>query len=308
MKKLQSWLGVLLVAQLILAGGLFWNANLAHADNQPQPLLSFSDDQVNKAIISADGDRVTLNKVDDQWQLADSSLPIDQSKWQQLLERLQNLETGWPVANSQSSQQRFEVADDQFQRHVELFNADKKLADLYLGTSPGFREVHVRRADDNNIYNATLATHEFPVDDKSWLNRQLLAVKDIKTISRSDYKLEKTDSGWQLDNDTQQNIAVNEDKAKALENALQNLSILDIAKDEQAQNATEVSVISDNQQWSYKFLKQDDKYFVSRNDLNTVFTISKETYNSIIDIDEPQLAASPQQDEADKTASDSDQG
>ena len=298
MKKIQTWLAGLLVVQIALAGGLLWNSQQGQSSHQAQPLLSFDSGQVDRAVITGEDKNITLKKVSGEWQLADNSLPADTQKVVDELNKLQQLKAGWPVASTQSSHERFEVSDDTFQRHVELYQGDNKVAELYLGSSPGFRQINIRRPGDDNVYNATLATYEFPLDDQGWLDRSLLAVKDISTIKGSDYTLKKADKNWQLlTADGQSTEQVDKDKAETLAKALDELKVLSVVADKKEvpdQPATEITVNSGDKNWNYHFSQRNDNYYVSRSDLDAVFKISKPTFESIVDVKEPQLAGSSQ--------------
>ncbi|AJQ97262.1 DUF4340 domain-containing protein [Gynuella sunshinyii] len=294
MKKFQTWLAGLLVVQIALAGGLFWNSQNRHSGNQPQPLLSFQSKEIDKAVISGEDKNVTLKKVSGEWQLADNALPADSQKVIEQLSKLEQLKTGWPVATSKSSHERFEVAKDKFQRHIELFKGDQKVAELYLGSSPGFKQINIRRPDDDKVYSATMASYEFPVDDEGWLDRSLLAASDISDIKGSDYALSKKDKQWQLtETDGQNTEPADHQKAEDLATALSNLKVLSILenKDEAPdQPATELTVSSGDKQWVYRFSQRNDNYYVSRDDRDAVFKISKPIYDSIVEVKEPQLA------------------
>ncbi|WP_428240189.1 DUF4340 domain-containing protein [Gynuella sp.] len=294
MKKFQTWLAALLVVQIALAGGLFWNSQNRHSGNQPQQLLSFQSKEIDKAVISGEDKNVTLKKASGEWQLADNSLPADSQKIIEQLSKLEKLKTGWPVATTKSSHERFEVAKDKFQRHIELFKGDQKVAELYLGSSPGFKQINIRRPDDDKVYSAALTSYEFPVDDEGWLDRSLLAASDVSGIKGSDYALTKKDKQWQLtEKDGQSTEPADSQKANDLATALSNLKVLSILqnKDEAPDQPTaELTVSSGDTQWVYRFSQRNDNYYVSRNDRDAVFKISKPIYDSIVDVKEPQLA------------------
>ena len=309
MKKIQTWLAGLLVVQIALAGGLLWNSQRGQSSNQAQPLLSFDTGQVDRAVITGEDKNVTIKKVSGDWQLADNSLPADTQKVIDQLNKLEQIKTGWPVASTKSSHERFEVADDKFQRHIELYQGDKKVAELYLGSSPGFRQVNVRRPGDDNVYSATLSAYEFPVEDQGWLDRSLLAAKDINTIKGADYTLKKADKDWQLlTGDGQTSEQTDKDKADALVKALDDLKVLSLVEDKKEapeQPTSEITVSSGSNNWTYKFSQRNDSYYVSRSDHDAVFKVSKPTFESIVDVKETQLAGTSQsKDDSSSTGSD----
>ncbi|NHN38414.1 DUF4340 domain-containing protein [Pseudomaricurvus alcaniphilus] len=176
MNKLTSWLGGLLALQLVLAAGLFWGDGAGQSEAIGQPLLGFEQAQIDKVVIGAGEEEVTLQRQDGQWRLpGQSDLPVDSGKLQPLLEQLHGLQSGWPVATSASSHQRFEVSEDTHQRRIRLFRDGQLVVDLYLGTSPGFKKVHGRRAADTEVYALPLNSFDFPTSADNWLDKTLQA-------------------------------------------------------------------------------------------------------------------------------------
>jgi hypothetical protein len=88
----------------------------------------------------------------------------------------------WPVATSESSQARFEVTADAFQRRVNFGGISGELAVLYIGSSPGFRRVHARRDGADAVYSIDFGVHELPADRSEWLNKQLFRTEGISRV------------------------------------------------------------------------------------------------------------------------------
>jgi hypothetical protein len=105
------------------------------------------------------------------------------------------------VATSPAAAKRFKVADDLFERHVVLKEGDRVVGDFFAGTSPGFRRIHARRADRQEIVAVALSTFELPTATDQWLDKNVLKIKedDITAISFPDFTLRKIDKNWQLD-------------------------------------------------------------------------------------------------------------
>jgi len=136
-------LTVLLIGQLLL--WLFLqSSDTPKIDEQPALLdaAALGGSGVNLQITDAEGNQATLEKLDEGWQLT-SGLPADATKVDLLLARLSNLALGWPASTNADSHERFEVADDNFQRKLTLTN-DGGESTLYFGTSPGYQQVHAR--------------------------------------------------------------------------------------------------------------------------------------------------------------------
>jgi hypothetical protein len=192
---------MLLASQLvIIVIAVAWQTRTS--DDVVGPLFQFDrTGEVDRiTVTSGERDVVTLVKAKSGWQLPDhGGLPADPDKLTTLLDKLGDAYASWPVATSASSAKRFEVGEDNFQRRIEVSADDENLVDLYTGTSPGFRKVHARRADDDDIYAITFANYEAPALADEWLDKTLLQVEgEISAISGNDWRLEKDDAGWQL--------------------------------------------------------------------------------------------------------------
>lgn len=161
----------------------------------PAPFLEFDRNAVDALTVAGEAGEVSLVKKDDAWQLPDS-LPADSAKVDGVLEKLADA-GGWPVATSASVQERFEVAEDNHQRHLTLSAGDDIVADVYLGTSPGYRKAHARRVDDDDIYAITFSNYEAEAKASHWLDKSLLRPEGALTGIRYDgaFALTKSDEG-----------------------------------------------------------------------------------------------------------------
>ncbi|MDH3378066.1 MAG: DUF4340 domain-containing protein [Gammaproteobacteria bacterium] len=318
MFRKQFWLGSLLALQLVLAAGLFWNDINTAQSKVAQVLLNFEQKQIGRVVISDSNHTVTLNKSGEEWVLPDSyQLPADEIKLAALLDKLADLQADWPVATSSSAQARFEVADNQFQRRVRLYQGDGLLGDLFVGTSPGFRKVHARRSGDDAIYAVVLNGYELPADDNEWLDKTLLSASGVTAIKSDEYSLKKDDGKWQFENSDKsvdannEALELNEGKASQLAAALTSLRVQGLAKnfdeilsaDESSRKALDVIGTSS---WRYELLEQDGKYYVRRNDLDKLFTLSKFDYEQITGTGLAQLAKQPNAENSEPDTKESD--
>ncbi|TQV86254.1 DUF4340 domain-containing protein [Exilibacterium tricleocarpae] len=309
MTKLQSRLGGLLVLQLVLAAGLFWNSQQQQQHDLQQPLLGFEKSQVDRIEIS-DGDAaVTLRKAGDQWQLPDlHQLPIDDNKLDDILTKLAALNSGWPVATTASGRERFEVAEDNFQRHLRLYQGEAAVASLYVGTSPGFRKVHVRRGQEDAIFAVELNSYELPAAGSDWLDKTLLGAGAVTSIKGPDYALNKTDSGWTFVETAPLAAGdapkLNIEKAEQLAAAMADLKVQAVVEAEPAGDAIALEVTGNNGNWTYRFIQADDNYYVGRSDKDMLFSISKIDYENITTVGMPQLALETQSTEGEADADD----
>ncbi|MFD1217345.1 DUF4340 domain-containing protein [Microbulbifer celer] len=288
MKKLQMTLSGVLALQLVLAAGLFWQStSRQQAQAQPTQLVQTQADALQRLEIAGDDNRVTLQKIDGQWQLPElHQLPVNSDKLASLLDKLTNLQSNWPVATSNSARERFEVAEDKFRKHLKLFAGEdnEPTLELYLGTSPGFRKVHVRRADDDAIYAVELNSFDLPSEADTWLDKSLLAAGDIQRIQGPDYQLEKGDDGWIFTaDDSDESPAVDPGKARELATALEKLRITKAVDEAPQAEETEIVVHTDTGERRYHFANADDKYYVRRDDRNQFFEISRYDFDRVMD-------------------------
>lgn len=176
MEKTVRLLAGLLVLQLLLALGLgTLGPELGEAE-AGGPLLAFDAAAVDRVTVADDeGARTVLARTEDGWVLPDAGdFPADRDKVEQLLERLAGLRLTVPVATSAGARERFRVAEDAHERRLVLEGDGETLAELYLGTSQGVRQVHARAGDGEAILAVELPTYEAPTDPDDWLDRTVL--------------------------------------------------------------------------------------------------------------------------------------
>ncbi|WP_066961178.1 DUF4340 domain-containing protein [Microbulbifer sp. Q7] len=288
MKNLQMALSGVLALQLVLAAGLFWeSSSRQQAQAQSTPLVQAETDALQRLEIVGEKESVTLVKQEDQWQLPGlHDLPVDRDKLDTLLEKLNALKGTWPIATSNSARERFEVAEDKFRKRLKLYTAegDDPALELFVGTSPGFRKVHVRRAGDDAIYAVELNSFDLPSTADNWLDKTLLAAGDLTRIQGPDYTLEKSEDGWAFAADNgEETPAVDPGKARELATALEKLRITKAVDEAPEVEATEFVVKAGNGERRYHFASADDKYYVRRDDRDQLFETAKYDFDRVMD-------------------------
>jgi hypothetical protein len=180
MNKTIRLLATLLGIQLLFALGLqFTGTNLAAtASNGNAPLITIDKDKVDHFTIEGpDAAKVILTKVEGNWQLPERhNFPADANKVKRLLGRLEGLKRGQPVTTTSGAHSRFKVTDDTFERRITLAAGGQTLARLYLGTSPGIRQVHARVDDQKPVYAVELETYDVPAAADGWEDKTLLEI------------------------------------------------------------------------------------------------------------------------------------
>ena len=289
MKNARSWLIALLVLQLALAGGLLLSRQQAGDEGTPQPLLPVAASAIDRIVVSDAGSQATVVRQDGAWVLSGSHLPASASKVADILQRLEQTATEWPVTTTRSSHKRFEVSEEAFQRRVQLFQGDRQVAEFYLGTSPGFRKVHLRRAAEDEVYAVTLNTFDLPAGEDAWLDHSLLAVTDPTRIVGPDYTLEESADGvWSLAGDEAAaetgNTPLDDEQARQLVSAFANLrvqSVADGVPDPETGKGISVEVETADGSYRYHFHQDEAGYYVRREDRATVFNLSQYDYDRI---------------------------
>lgn len=203
-----------LLAVLVLLG--------SSGTDTARPFLELDGGAVTGVTIGdPDGAVVTVTRTDDGWQI--DGLPANGDKIEEVIEALTSSAASWPVATSTSSQERFEVTEQSFQRRLGFEGAEGVLAEVFLGTSPGFRRVHARVAGDEAIYSIDFAVHRVPTGRDDWLDKKLLASESVRRITFPDGQVlsRGEDETWQLDGEP-----VDEEAADRLATRIEGLSVL----------------------------------------------------------------------------------
>ena len=178
----KTTLGALLAIQVVVVGVLL--AARSGGVEEPEPFLEFDADRVDSLTVSNDEGSVSVSKVDGNWRLP-NGVPAAGFKVDSVLEKLSNAAASWPVANTESTGERFEVTEQNHQRHLVARAGYDIVADIYLGTSPGYRKTHALRVGEDEIYAIGFSNYEAGVKAADWLERSLLRPKgEVATLRR----------------------------------------------------------------------------------------------------------------------------
>lgn len=269
-----------------------------------QKLVEFDRDVLDGIKIEdAEGNIAELKLIDDSW-VAGDDFPADSDRIDRLLDRLVGLEHGLAIASSSSAAKRFEVSEDAFQRRVELLDGDKTLGSIYLGTGAGARRSHVRLADENSIYTATIGTFELPAEISEWQDKTVLnldfdSVHSVEfeglKVSRVQHEEDESESDEETDSDapewTVESLADEEvfdyDGFESALRSLTSLRINEVSSSslEGLDLKGELTVGYADTSRVYKFYKseEDDAYTLSVSDYEELFEIASFTGARIVE-------------------------
>ncbi|MHA7815953.1 MAG: hypothetical protein ACX93N_05720 [Pseudohaliea sp.] len=272
-------LGALLAAQLLVTAAVYRPGTDA-GDAVAQPLLDagLADRADALRVSDSEGASARLVRADDGWTLAASALPVAPGRVATLLGALE-ANPGWPVAQSRSARERFAVAEETFERRLEFLEGDTVLATVFLGSAPGFRQVHARAADSEAIYSIAFNAYDAPADDSGWLDRGLAAIPVPSAVRWDGHRLERGDEGWRLDG-----AAVEDGAADDLVRALEGLQVMAVAE-APAEAATTRTLIVDTGEETIELslLAGDEARFLKSSTWAPWFTISRYDHDRIVD-------------------------
>lgn len=249
--------------------------------------IRIDDGKENKAILQRSGERWLLPEL--------SGLQADADMVNRLLAVATQAAARWPVANTDSARQRFEVAQSLFQRRVSFISEDDTAATVLLGTSPGFRQVHVRNAQHNEIYPITFNAFEAPASSAAWLAPDTLQVRAPLRIVSDSYSLSFDGGTWRSGSGG----IPDERELQALLGTLRNMQIKDIANTSQADSLStaepdlEFSVRSLVGEVQLEFFTLEDAHFVRSSKYPYFFGSTAYDFDRLTGIDFSLISGSP---------------
>jgi hypothetical protein len=300
---LSALLGVQL---LIIAAVLFVESGAAGGN--AGPWLEFDPAAVDAIhIADAEDQAVAIERDGETWQL-EGGLPADAAKVDEVLERLAGLDAPFPVATSAAARERFEVTEDDHQRHVVLSAGGETVAEVYLGTSPGYQQVHARRAGDGDVFAVGLSNFQVPAAPDQWLDKTLLQARgEVQAVSRRGaWTLRQTGEGWQVSGagEAAEATAAAEDAAADLLRRFSDLRVMGVAEaPSAAAPAAEFDVTDADGQYVLSLYEDADgsAYVVTSSRRDGHFELAGYLAEQML-IERPALL--PQQDQEDDEASD----
>ena len=277
----QRVLGVILLAQLIVVA-VVWGLQ-SRPGEAPPVFLSFDPSSADTLTVADAEGTVTVARADGQWELPDGSpngspdgLPADAGKIDGVLQKLSDARAGWPVATSESAMKRFEVVEEEHQRHVLIGAGEETLADIYLGTSPTYGKVHARHVAGGPVYAITFSNYEAGTKRSDWLHKSLLQPDgEVQSVTRKsaegEWTLTSTDTGWTTDG-----VELDQDETNTFIDRLRRLNVLDLIDAElPPEPSARFTVVDDEGSHELAlFALEDDDYAATSNRFEGTFGIS----------------------------------
>ena len=159
--------------------------------------------------------------------------PCEENRLPDFLTRVEDITKTSLVAETRASHARLKVAEDDFERLIELDTAKGERHRLYLGTSPRTGSGHVRADGQDRVYLAPgLSAATSPVDAGFWVDPGYvnLNADDVVSFTQDNpqgmFRLEKNDEqGWVVTG-AEEDRALDQEKVTSLVGKLASLRLL----------------------------------------------------------------------------------
>lgn len=308
MNKWVVLLSLLATGQLGLASVLWYQQHQQQA--VASPLLELDTALLTHLQLEHQGKRLQLERKDGQWLLPDlKDEPAHTAKVQALLSDLEKSRLHWPVADSSASQQRLDVAEDKFQWKLTL-TAGAQKQQIYLGQSPAFKQLYLRRGQDAEIYQLSLNTLDWSTDPQQWFDKNLLQLNQLSAIRLQDLQLKKNNSEWQLRLPDATTAAADKAAAEKLQNLFSTLQVTGptqstafVAKPAEAEQQLEIEVQTLSGSYRYQLKKQQEQYLIKRDDKAGWYPLAAEDAEQLFSVNTEQLLAKQSSSETQDPAS-----
>jgi hypothetical protein len=233
MNRTNRILAAVLVAQIVLVAVAFWPRPASVAGGESL-FVGLEAEQITQLTISdVTGKRIKLAKETGDWVLPEAdNYPCTENKVPQFLEKIVTLKTNRLVTQTPASHKRLKVADDDFERKVELELADGTTRRLYLGSSPSYGATHVRVVGQNEVYLASLSSSDAGVSASNWVDTLYFSVTQDQIVAltlenqNGRFEFEKDEAGTWTMKDLAPDETFNENNVTSLVTRVSSLRML----------------------------------------------------------------------------------
>ena len=233
MTKGNKILAGLLVLQVVLLVVVFWPRSSDAAGGKLFPGL----EAVNVTAVTisdSDGRSIRLARTPFGCVLPEADdYPCEENRLPDFLTRVEDITKTSLVAETKASHARLKVAEDEFERLIELDTAEGERYRLYLGTSPRTGSGHVRADGQDRVYLApSLSAAVSPVEASFWVDPGYIKINPNDVVSftqdnpQGEFRLERNDEqGWVIAG-ADDDIALDQEKVTSLVGKLATLQLL----------------------------------------------------------------------------------
>ena len=225
MNKLNRILAGLLVLQIVVAAVVLWPRPAASGESASLLPGVEEDNIVGLTIADANDRSITLARIDGAWVLPDAgNYPADETKVTTLVTKIVGLKADRVVTQTSASHKRLKVAEDDFERRIDVELADGSRQRLYVGNSPTWQAAHVRADGQDEVYlTGELTAQDAGFEATSWVDTLYLSIPRDQIVritvenAQGTLDLEKEGETWTL-----QGLAPDETLDEAKVNGLLN--------------------------------------------------------------------------------------
>ena len=300
MKKVFLILIVALIVQVVLIFEVY-KTDVGLEVNKQTPWLTVNFDRLEKMVIES-GERslITLQRQGDSWILPDHlGFPIDQTSLQNLTDKLSNLQVGWPIATTEQAANRFHLNSEKFERKISLYQSGQLVDSFYIGTSPGFRKVHVRKDGENNIYSVELNAHDASIKVTDWFDYDQLKVNtdEIEHIEVLGMTYTLLDGAWRSESLFEDEV-INEQGLKDWLSELATIRFQQVLSSNPSKGESNLvtTVKTSDKDIEFKLVgSANNQHILKRSDFPYYFALSLEQAKSLMTIDRSQFISNKQE-------------
>jgi len=144
-----------------------------------------ADDVVALTITDNDGNHLALSKGEEGWVLPEAGdFPAQADKITPILEKVGELNSSRLVTKTESSHKRLQVAQDDFNRLLDIEMKDGNHHKLYVGSSGGAGATHVRADERAEVYlTSNLDSWDVNAQASNWIDALYFSVPQTATVA-----------------------------------------------------------------------------------------------------------------------------
>jgi len=225
----------LLFTQIVITGIVYFYTGILRGPEAPRMLLTLEGNSVETLRIIGPGEKsVVLEKVkkSGEWGLPEfDGFPANSQAVAQLIDRLTNTELGMQVSKQADSFDRMKVADNNFERKVEIGKA-AEMKTIFFGSAPALRQAHARLSGEKIVYAVKFAPGDIDLKASDWIKKDLLVVDEnkIRAVMAGNIRIKRTkDVDGQGGSNQDWKLFVNNKPAQSQDNEKVNEFVKEIA-------------------------------------------------------------------------------